>query len=86
MIIRGYFTDSLNETSICLNLKCDIPTLMKDLRPISPCNILYKMISKVLAIRLKRCRDKCVSQEQSTFVQGRSILNNARIFIEVFMH
>ncbi|PNY01974.1 ribonuclease H [Trifolium pratense] len=41
------------------------------------------MISKVLVNRLKRCLDKCVSQEQSAFVEGRSILDNALIAIEV---
>ncbi|GAU50953.1 hypothetical protein TSUD_411410 [Trifolium subterraneum] len=40
------------------------------------------MISKVLANRLKCCLDKCVSQEQSTFVKGRSILDNALIATE----
>ncbi|GAU18647.1 hypothetical protein TSUD_124800 [Trifolium subterraneum] len=80
---RGYFPTSLNETNICLIPKCDNPISMKDLRPISLCNVLYKMISKVLANRLKLCLDKCVSQEQSAFVEGRSILDNALISIEV---
>ncbi|GAU19381.1 hypothetical protein TSUD_76250 [Trifolium subterraneum] len=80
---RGYFPTSLNDTNICLIPKCDNPTSMKDLRPISLCNVLYKMISKVLANRLKCCLDKCVSQEQSAFVEGRSILDNALIATEV---
>ncbi|GAU22925.1 hypothetical protein TSUD_326970, partial [Trifolium subterraneum] len=80
---RGYFPTSLNETNICLIPKCDNPTSMKDLRPISLCNVLYKMISKVLANRLKCCLDKCVSQEQSAFVEGRSILDNALIATKV---
>ncbi|GAU30519.1 hypothetical protein TSUD_65290 [Trifolium subterraneum] len=80
---RGYFPTSLNETNICLIPKCDNPTSMKDLRPISLCNVLYKMISKVLANRLKCCLDKCVSHEQSAFVEGRSILDNALIATEV---
>ncbi|CAJ2637965.1 unnamed protein product [Trifolium pratense] len=80
---RGYFPSSLNETNICLIPKCDNPTLMKDLRHISLCNVLYKIVSKVLANRLKFCLDKCVSQEQSAFVEGRSILDNALISIEV---
>ncbi|GAU36186.1 hypothetical protein TSUD_274640 [Trifolium subterraneum] len=80
---RGYFPTSLNETNICLIPKCDNPTSMKDLRPISLCNVLYKVISKVLANRLKFCLEICVSQEQSAFVEGRSILDNALIATEV---
>ncbi|GAU41436.1 hypothetical protein TSUD_98320 [Trifolium subterraneum] len=34
-------------------------------------------------MKLKCCLDKCVSQEQSTFVEGRSILDNALIATEV---
>jgi hypothetical protein len=80
---RGYFPSSLNDTNICLIPKCDQPKSMKELRPISLCNVLYKMVSKVLANRLKVCLDKCVGEEQSAFVEGRSILDNALIAIEV---
>jgi hypothetical protein len=80
---RGYFPSSLNETNICLIPKCENPTSMKDLRPISLCNVLYKMVSKLLANRLKTCLDKCVSEEQSAFIEGRSIFDNALIAIEV---
>jgi hypothetical protein len=66
---RGYFPSSLNETNICLIPKCENPISMKDMRPISLCNVLYKMVSKVLANRLKVCIDKCVSEEQSAFVE-----------------
>jgi hypothetical protein len=82
---RGYFSSSLNETNICLIPKCDNPHSMKDLRPISLCNVLYKMVSKLLANRLKECLEKCVSEEQSAFIEGRSILDNALIAIE-FIH
>jgi hypothetical protein len=58
---RGFFPSSLNETNICLIPKCENPTFMKDLRPISLCNVLYKMVSKLLANRLKCCLEKCVS-------------------------
>ncbi|KAK2449324.1 hypothetical protein QL285_008530 [Trifolium repens] len=80
---RGYFPSSLNETNICLIPKCENPVTMKDLRPISLCNVLYKMVSKLFANRLKGCLEKCVSEEQSAFVEGRSILDNALIAIEV---
>jgi hypothetical protein len=80
---RGYFPSSLNETNICLIPKCENPSSMKDLRPISLCNVLYKMVSKLLANRLKGCLERCVSEEQSAFIEGRSILDNALIAIEV---
>ncbi|GAU23029.1 hypothetical protein TSUD_336770 [Trifolium subterraneum] len=80
---RGFFPSSLNETNICLIPKCENPISMKDMRPISLCNVLYKVVSKLLANRLKGCLDKCVSEEQSAFVEGRSILDNALIAIEV---
>jgi hypothetical protein len=41
------------------------------------------MVSKLLANRLKCGLGRCVSEEQSTFVEGRSISNNALIVIEV---
>jgi hypothetical protein len=59
---RGYFPTSLNETNICLISKCDSPNSMKDLRPIALCNVLYKMVSKLLANRHKLCLDKCISE------------------------
>jgi hypothetical protein len=75
---RGYFPSSLNETNICLIPKCDNPISMKDLRPISLCNVLYKMVSKLLANRLKVCLDKCVSEEQSATTRKHTFDNRFR--------
>jgi hypothetical protein len=80
---RGFFPTSLNETNIYLIPKCENPSTMKELCPIALCNVLYKMMSKLLANRLKVCIDKCISEEQSAFVEGRSILDNALIAMEV---
>jgi hypothetical protein len=37
----------------------------------------------MLANRLRGCLNKCVSEEQSAFIEGRSILDNALIAVEI---
>jgi hypothetical protein len=82
----GSFPSTLTLTNIALIPKGDSQASMKDWRPIALCNVIYKLVAKVLANRLKNILSKCISDNQSAFVPGRSILDNAMVAIEVVHH
>lgn len=56
---------------------------IKDYRPISCCNILYKVISKILANRLKVLLPELIEPNQCAFVKGRLLLENFLLATEL---
>ena len=66
--------------------KKDNAAFMKDFRPISVCNVLYKLMAKVLANKLKDILPRLISEIQSTFVLGRSITDNVLVTFKVIHH
>lgn len=71
---------SLNAVNLTLIPKNDKSRSMADWRPIALCNVIYKVVSKVLANRLKHVHAKCVSFEQTAFVSDKSILDRHDCF------
>ena len=71
-------------TNICLIPKMAGPNRMTELRPISLCNVGYKIISKVLCQRLKGLLPNLISETQYAFVSGRLISDNILIAQEMF--
>ena len=63
----GSFPPSINHTFISLTPKVKSPKRVSIYHPIASCNILYKLISKVLANKLKRILPHVVLESQSAF-------------------
>ena len=59
--ISGCMPEGINNTTIVLIPKMKNPQSIKDFRPISLCNVIYKIISKCLVNRLRSLLDGMIS-------------------------
>jgi hypothetical protein len=80
---NGKLSRGINSTFIALIPKVDSPQRVNDFRPIALVGCLYKILSKVLANRLRLIIGRVVSETQSAFVKERQILDGILIANEV---
>lgn len=74
----------LNHTNICLIPKVKHPTFPSEFRLIALTNIMYNVITKILAQRLKKHLNNLVDHAQSAFIPGRMIIDNIVASKEIF--
>ncbi|XP_074321471.1 uncharacterized protein LOC141658117 [Silene latifolia] len=75
----GKLLTQVNSTVLTLVPKKTRPVSVADFRPIACCNVVYKIISKVMCNRLVPILPNIVSVTQSAFIKGRAIADNILI-------
>nr|XP_048317975.1 uncharacterized protein LOC125418473 [Ziziphus jujuba var. spinosa] len=65
--------NSINRTFLVLIPKANQISSFNQIRPISLCNTIYKILSKILANRLRPLMNKLIFSHQSTIILGRWI-------------
>ena len=81
--MKGFLPKGLNTTILALIPKKEAAIEIRDYRPISCCNVLYKVISKIIANRLKGTLPQCISPNQSAFVRDRLLVENLLLATEI---
>ncbi|WVZ83225.1 hypothetical protein U9M48_030394 [Paspalum notatum var. saurae] len=79
----GTLPAGINSTHIALIPKCNNTHAPQNFRPISLCNVIYKIISKSLAERIKIHLPNYIHSSQSAFIPGRHITSNIIITQEI---
>ncbi|XP_074278236.1 uncharacterized protein LOC141601831 [Silene latifolia] len=81
----GVMLKEWNNTHIVLLPKVDQPEMVSQFRPISLCNIVYRLASKCIANRIKLVISSLISDTQQAFVPGR-LMSDSSIIAHEIMH
>lgn len=82
VLVRDVYANP--ETLVVLIPKITHSETLKQFKPISLCNVIYKIITKIIANRLKRFMPSLVAPQQCSFVPGRHSSDNIVVAQEVF--
>ncbi|KAK4384297.1 hypothetical protein Sango_3074700 [Sesamum angolense] len=80
----GRLLKQLNATLLTLIPKVRNPQSVAEFRPISCCNVIYKVITKILVSRIRKILDHLISPSQNAFIPGRLISDNVLLAQELF--
>ncbi|GKV07790.1 hypothetical protein SLEP1_g19511 [Rubroshorea leprosula] len=80
---RGKMEKGANASFIVLIPKVENPQRIEDYRPISLIGVMYKILAKLLANRLRKVLDKIIGEQQMAFIKGRQLLDGVIIANEV---
>lgn len=72
---KGYLLKEWNATFVALIPKSESAKEPKDYRPISLCNVIYKILTKIMVERIKPILPRLILDEQDGFVKGKHITN-----------
>ncbi|KAI0522856.1 hypothetical protein KFK09_005241 [Dendrobium nobile] len=81
--LKCYMPNGVKSTALAIIPKHKNATAITDYRPIALCNVLYKIIAKVLAVRLKPVMNLIVMDNQGGFVKSRISTDNILLANEI---
>lgn len=81
----GHMLSEVNNSLIVLIPKITAPSSANHFRPISLCNIVYKIIAKLLVSRLRPLLANLISPSQSAFILDRWIVEN-QLVVQELLH
>lgn len=73
----------LNRTQLALIPKIQGPETLRTYKPINLCNIVYKVVTKIIVARLRPFLEKLISPLQTAFMLERKGIDNAIIAQEI---
>ena len=82
----GMCPPKFNDTKIVLVPKIKDPMHVIDYRPISLCNVVYKLTSKTLTNRFKKILPSIIGESHSAFVHDRLITDDVLVVFETMHH